>query len=555
MRTNAIDVTNQEGSARSAALEGPTAPAELANPDLAEPMASTAPTEIAKPEHAEQTVSAAPATRSAGCAPATDPRSDEAPMQDTIVAISTAVGAGAIGIVRMSGPQAVSLGASVFRPQRGGGLDEPTSSHVRYGHVIDPEHGVVVDEVLVLVMRGPATYTREDVVEVHCHGGPAAQRAVLRLLIHLGARPAEPGEFTRRAYLNGRIDLTQAESVAGIVQARTSSALRACVRQLSGGLSQRLRDIRAMLVGSLAQLEAGIDFTDEDLDELDRVLLADEIESAQASLTALLETAFLGRALENGVRTAIVGRPNVGKSSLLNALLMRERAIVSDIPGTTRDTVEEMLEVAGVPLHLVDTAGLRASKDLVEQLGVERSREAIREADLVLAVLDLSSPIEDEDLEMLSDLDTTRTIIVGNKRDTVPDPPSADTGWPGYVKDAIPERLGGGGGVTPEWQMLAVSALTGAGLDDLRACIERVVVGEGGVDLDEPILATERQSALAGEAAERVNAALRGLGADLPVELIAEEIRGAVLALGLITGEELVPDLIDEIFRRFCIGK
>src|SRR5665811_660714 len=314
--------------------------------------------------------------------------------------------------------------------------------------------------------RGPATYTREDVVEVHCHGGPAAQRAVLQLLMHSGARAAEPGEFTQRAYLNGRIDLTQAESVAGIVQARTSSALRACVRQLSGGLSQRLREVRAGLVGCLAQLEAGIDFTDEDIEELDREVLALELEKARADLGNLLDTAFLGRALENGVRTAIVGRPNVGKSSLLNALLMRERAIVSDIPGTTRDTVEEILEVAGVPLHLVDTAGLRASKDLVEQLGIERSHEAMREADLVLAILDLSSPVEDEDLEMLSDLDTRRTIIVGNKRDTVPDPPSADTGWPGYVKDAIPERLGGGGGVTPEWQMLAVSALTGAGLDD-----------------------------------------------------------------------------------------
>jgi tRNA modification GTPase len=298
-----------------------------------------------------------------------------------------------------------------------------------------------------------------------------------------------------------------------------------------------------------------MDFTDEDLDEFDTVLLSDELESAEASLKALLETAFLGRALENGVRTAIVGRPNVGKSSLLNALLMRERAIVSDIPGTTRDTVEEMLEVAGVPLHLVDTAGLRASKDLVEQLGVERSREAIRGADLVLAVLDLSSPIEDEDLEMLSDLDTRRTIIVGNKRDTVSNPPSLDMGWPAYVNDAIPGGRGRGDGATPEWEMLAVSALTGAGLEELRTCIERAVVGEGGVDLDEPILATERQSALAGEAAERVNAALRGLGGDLPVELIAEEIRGAVLALGLITGEELVPDLIDEIFRRFCIGK
>ncbi|MHB9149038.1 MAG: tRNA uridine-5-carboxymethylaminomethyl(34) synthesis GTPase MnmE [Thermoleophilia bacterium] len=475
--------------------------------------------------------------------------------QDTIVAISTAVGAGAIGIVRLSGPEAIELGERVFRPRRGPGLKESAPSHVRYGHVIDPEHEVPVDEVLAVAMRAPTTYTREDVVEIHCHGGPAAQRAVLRLLIRLGARPAEPGEFTRRAYLSGRIDLTQAESVAGIVRARTSSALRASVRQLSGGLSQRLRDIRAVLVGGLAQLEAGIDFTEEDIEDLDRESLAEELESPSADIKALLETALLGRALESGVRTAIVGRPNVGKSSLLNALLMRERAIVSDIPGTTRDTVEELIEVAGIPLQLVDTAGLRTSQDIVEQLGVERSHAAIREADLVLVVLDVSAPISAEDVEVFGGLDVRRTIVVGNKRDMIPDGPSDEAGWREYAKHALlgaPDREGR---ALEGWQSLAVSALTGAGMDELRDAIERVVVGEGGVDLDEPILATERQRALAEEAAASLGAALRGLHDGLSEELVAEDVRGAILALGMITGEELVPDLIDEIFRRFCIGK
>lgn len=483
------------------------------------------------------------------------PTSDPASTQDTIVAISTAVGAGAIGIVRLSGPEAIELGERVFRPRRGPGLKESAPSHMRYGHVIDPEHEVPVDEVLAVVMRAPATYTREDVVEIHCHGGPAAQRAVLRLLIRLGARPAEPGEFTRRAYLGGRIDLTQAESVAGIVRARTSSALRASVRQLSGGLSQRLRDIRAVLVGGLAQLEAGIDFTEEDIDDLDRESLAGELESASAGIKALLGTALLGRALESGVRTAIVGRPNVGKSSLLNALLMRERAIVSDIPGTTRDTVEELIEVAGIPLQLVDTAGLRPSQDIIEQLGVERSHAAIREADLVLVVLDISASLAAEDLEVFDGLDVHRTIVVGNKRDMIADGPTDEAGWREYAEHALlgaPDReeraLVG-------WNSLAVSALTGAGMDELRDAIERVVVGEGGVDLDEPILATERQRALAEEAAASLGVALRGLQDGLSEELVAEDVRGGILALGLITGEELVPDLIDEIFRRFCIGK
>ncbi|MCL5942408.1 MAG: tRNA uridine-5-carboxymethylaminomethyl(34) synthesis GTPase MnmE [Actinobacteria bacterium] len=339
---------------------------------------------------------------------------------DTIVALSTASGAGAIGIVRLSGPQAVPLGSLVFRPARGTGTFGAGESHrLRYGHVVDPSSGITVDEVLAVAMRAPATYTREDVVEIHCHGGPAAQRAVLRLLVRLGARPAEAGEFTKRAFLNGRLDLTQAESVAAIVGARSSSALRAAVRQLEGGLAERLRSIRRSLVSVLAQVEVGIDFSDEDPGEIDRPALAARVEAVERELRALLQTAFLGRLLEQGVRTAIVGRPNVGKSSLLNGLLMRERAIVSEIPGTTRDTVEELVEVAGIPLHLVDTAGLRESEDTVERLGIERSRQAMQTADLVLAVFDLSSPLEAEDADLLAELQPERTILVGNKCDLV----------------------------------------------------------------------------------------------------------------------------------------
>lgn len=497
------------------------------------------------------------------------------PPADTIVALSTAVGTGAIGIVRLSGSMAVPIAAQAFRAARPPDLGEGPSHVVRYGHVVDPATGRTVDEVLAIVMRAPATYTREDVVEVHCHGGPAAQRAVLRVLVALGARPAEPGEFTKRAFLHGRIDLTQAESVAGVVQARSAGALRAAIRQLDGGLGDRVRALRADLVTVLAALEAEIDFSTEDVDEVDVEAVTAELEGIEGRLRGLLSTALLGRALEHGVRTAIVGRPNVGKSSLLNALLMRERAIVSEVPGTTRDTVEELIEVAGIPLYLIDTAGLRSSDDHVERLGIERSRRALEQADLVLAVLDLTEGVTAEDEELLSAAPSERTIVVGNKLDLFTEGDGdarGDRDAPmGATADGSP--AGGRQGApltgrphTPltgrpdspfsgRWTVCEVSALTGAGIDGLRKAIEGLVVGEGGLQLEEPLLATERQRSLAAEAAAAVASAAAGLRAGAPVELVCDDVRRSVEALGGITGEELLPDLIDEIFRRFCIGK
>lgn len=495
------------------------------------------------------------------------------PPADTIVALSTAVGTGAIGIVRLSGSMAVPIVAQAFRAARRPELGEGPSHMVRYGHVVDPATGRTVDEVLVIVMRAPATYTREDVVEVHCHGGPAAQRAVLRVLVALGARPAEPGEFTKRAFLHGRIDLTQAESVAGVVQARSAGALRAAIRQLDGGLGDRVRALRADLVTVLAGLEAEIDFSTEDIDEVDIEAVTAELDGIEGRLRGLLSTALLGRALEHGVRTAIVGRPNVGKSSLLNALLMRERAIVSEVPGTTRDTVEELIEVAGIPLYLIDTAGLRSSDDHVERLGIERSRRALEQADLVLAVLDLTEGVTAADEELLSAAPPARTIVVGNKLDLFTRDRDGDNGdgdvLDGDDGDVLGARIASAGAIADgstapgrpgsslsgRWTVCEVSALTGAGIDGLRKAIEGLVVGEGGLQLEEPLLATERQRSLAGEATSAVAVAAAGLRAGAPVELVCDDVRRSVEALGGITGEELLPDLIDEIFRRFCIGK
>ena len=468
--------------------------------------------------------------------------------EDTIVALSTATGVGAIGIVRMSGPEALGIAEASFRPGRGASLAQQETHRVLYGHVVDPRDGQDVDEVLVVVMRAPHSYTREDIVEIHCHGGVAAQRAVLRLLVYLGARPAEPGEFTKRAFLNGRIDLAQAESVAAIVSARSTGALRASVRQLEGGLSERLRAVRHSLVGLLAQIEATVDFTDDDLDPLDWGGLAAGLLAARGELEKLLRTAFVGRALEHGVTTAIVGKPNVGKSSLLNALLMRERAIVSDIPGTTRDTVEELMEIGGIPIHLVDTAGIRVGGDHVERLGVERSVKAMEQADLVLAVIDLSKPWDDSDSALLDGLDRTRSIVVCNKSDLVGD---------GKVKVESLAALFGADG-RPESagrRICAVSALTGEGLEDLRGAVEQIISGGAGLHLEEPVLASERQRGLVGEACDRTEAALEASLSRRNEELVCEDIRAAIQALGRITGEDLTRDLLDEIFSRFCIGK
>ncbi len=536
---------------------------------------------------------------------ASDPEQepDEIPQRgDTIAALSTGTGLGAIGIVRMSGPDAVSIAESVFRAGAGESLAEAESHRLLYGHVVDPSNGHDVDEVLVAIMLGPRSYTREDVVEVHCHGGVAAQRAVLRLVLRRGARLADPGEFTKRAFLNGRIDLAQAESVAAIVAARSSGALRASVRQLEGGLSATLRDIRRKLIGLLAQIEASLDFADEDIEAVDWEGLEDGLREVQENLERLLRTAFLGRALEYGLRTAIVGRPNVGKSSLLNALLMRERAIVSDVPGTTRDTVEELLEIGGIPIHLVDTAGIRAGGDHVERLGVARSVKAMEQADLVLAVLDVSRGWDEEDVEFLRSLDCRRTVVVCNKLDLLQpaerkpntdrpvgyrhqgkgdgedrDGENPEVRWTdGEGRDenhhgdhsseeiaaeairSLQATLGVLGNDPDEgtgWRVCGVSARTGQGLDFLRLTIEAVVSGGEGLHLEEPVLASERQRGLVAEAFDRTEAAVESASRGNGEELVCEDIRQAVAALGRITGEDLTEDLLDEIFNRFCIGK
>ncbi|MFA6002034.1 MAG: tRNA uridine-5-carboxymethylaminomethyl(34) synthesis GTPase MnmE [Thermoleophilia bacterium] len=455
----------------------------------------------------------------------------------TIAAISTPLGAGAIGIVRMTGSESISICERVFRSHRGLTLAQSDSHTLHYGVIGDPETGVRIDEVLVGLMRAPGTYTREDIVEVNCHGGPIAQQNILSLFLRHGADLARPGDFTRRAFLNGRIDLVQAESVAQLISAKTEAGLKVALSQLEGTLSDEIREIRRSIMTVLASTEANLDFSDEDMEELDRSEIDGRLVQIESRLKELIDTAFVGRVLSEGVRTAIVGKPNVGKSSLLNSLLMRERAIVTEVPGTTRDTIEEIINVQGIPLQLIDTAGLRPSSDEVEQIGMERSRRAMREADLVLCLFDGSEREDDHDRALITSVPAEKAIYVVNKADMF------RGRAPSFNQGLLPARP------------VVISAMTRQGLKDLKEKIASMVLGGTLPPLESPVITQERHRRLLEGAAESLALTRQALRVGLGEEIIAEELRGALASLGEITGEEFVEELLDLIFHEFCIGK
>ena len=336
---------------------------------------------------------------------------------DTIAAISTAPGEGAIGIVRISGEDAIRIADEVYRLKEKR-LKEQPSHTIHYGHIVDPKNDEVIDEVMVTVLRAPKTFTREDVVEINCHGGIVAINRILQLVLRMGARLAEPGEFTKRAFLNGRIDLSQAEAVMDLIRAKTDKSMQMAMRQLDGELSKLIQNLRQEILNTLAQVEVNIDYPEyDDVEEMTLQLLREKTQQVSQGIRALLNTASQGKILRDGLKTAIVGRPNVGKSSLLNVLLREEKAIVTDIAGTTRDTIEEYVNVRGVPLQLIDTAGIRETDDVVERIGVERSRKALNEADFVLLILNQSEELMDEDLRLLEQTKDFKRIILLNKTD------------------------------------------------------------------------------------------------------------------------------------------
>jgi tRNA modification GTPase len=452
---------------------------------------------------------------------------------DTIAAISTPPGEAGIGIVRLSGPEAETIARRLFRPRRS---HPHWQSHRLYlGHILDSQ-GEILDEVLLTLMRAPQTYTREDVVEIHCHSGFAVLRAILGEVLAQGARLARPGEFTLRAFLSGRLDLSQAEAVLEVIKARTQASLRVAAAHLSGGLGQRLGELGAALLGVLVRLEAALDFPEEAL-ELSPEAIKEALAGPQQGLEHLMITYRQGRLLREGVKVVLAGRPNVGKSSLLNRLLDADRAIVTDIPGTTRDVIEETFTLGGLALCLSDTAGLREARDLVEELGVARSRERLAQADLVLYLVDASEPFSAEDSQVLGELADRPVLIVMNKMDLAQK----------LQVDEI-RRIS-------SHPTVAISALTGQGLEDLEQAVLDLVLG-GGVRTDGEMVTQARHAELLGRAGGALGRA-RGLldQADPPWELVALEVKEALLALREITGEEVGDAVLDHIFSEFCIGK
>ncbi|MHB1004816.1 MAG: tRNA uridine-5-carboxymethylaminomethyl(34) synthesis GTPase MnmE [Chloroflexota bacterium] len=457
-------------------------------------------------------------------------------LDDTIAAIATPIGEGGVGIVRLSGPRAGTIAQALFRRTRGRG--ELRSHRLYYGHVHDPQSGAVVDEVLLAYMRAPHTYTREDVVEINCHGGPLPLQRVLALALREGARLANPGELTLRAFLNGRLDLAEAEAVVDVVRARTEPGLRLAVAQLGGDLSRAVASLRRQSLDVLAYLTATIDFAEDEIPPQD---VEGSLAAAIAGADSLLAGADAGIIYRQGLRVAIVGRPNVGKSSLLNALLRENRAIVTPVPGTTRDTVVETLNLRGIPVVLVDTAGICDAQDLVERLGVERSREAVAGADLVLFILDASEPPQVYDREVASLIAGKPAVVVLNKSD-------------------LPARLGALGAeeaarLLPGAPIVAMAASLGAGVTALEDAVAAAVLGGRAGVSAEPLVSNPRHKDALRRARERLAAALDGWRAGLPADFATIDLRAAVDALGEITGESASEDLLETIFSQFCIGK
>ncbi len=457
-------------------------------------------------------------------------------LNDTIAAISTPVGEGAIAIVRTSGPRSIVMADRLFRGKNK--LSAVHSHTVHHGQVVDPETGQVVDDVLVSLMKGPATYTGEDLVEINCHGGQLVTQKILQLVIRSGARLASPGEFTRRAFLNGRLDLAQAEAVVDLIRSKADVSLKVAMRQLSGGLSKDIAEIRRNLIDALALVETEIDFTDQELgiEAGDQAIVA--MGGAEKIICRLLSGASIGEKLREGYTVVIVGRPNVGKSSLFNAMLQTNRAIVTEIPGTTRDTISESIELEGIPLRLVDTAGLHAGQGLVEREGVRRTRQQMSSADLLLVLLDGSESIRREDRRILKETESQRVFIVVNKIDLerVLD-----------LKDL--EKM------LPSGRVFYTSAKQGDGLGDVAKAIKKELFNGHEPDVSEALVSNVRHRDALQGALENTCRARRQITASNKEELAAVDLREALSALGEITGETCNEEILDNIFSQFCVGK
>jgi tRNA modification GTPase len=453
---------------------------------------------------------------------------------DTIAAISTPPGRGGIGVMRLSGPASLDIAASIFHSKSEAQLDTPNRAH--FGHLIDPATGEIVDEVILTFFKAPHSYTGEDVAEISCHGSPIILQRVLQLAIDRRARIAEPGEFTFRAFLNKRIDLTQAQAVRDVINAQTQYQARVATKQLEGELSRRLKPLKDTLVEVIVHLESSLEFVEEDISPQTTSILLTKLQLVIDALCAIADSFSFGRYLREGFDLAIVGRPNVGKSSVFNRLIGSDRAIVTELPGTTRDALYESTSISGVPVRLIDTAGIRETTDLVESLGITRSRTVIADADISLLVLDASEPLTGDDVNLLNHLSQERRMIAVNKTDL---PNKIET-----------NSIQAGGG-----EVINISALTGNGFDLLTRKILGQLAGDAAMERDDIMLTDARQHAAVRNAIEQLGDASKMMRSRELEEIVLLKLRSALSAFGEITGETLNDDILGQIFSTFCIGK
>lgn len=457
-------------------------------------------------------------------------------MEDTIAAVATAYGEGGIGIIRISGEEALPILQEIFEFH--GDTDTFISRRMTYGKIIDKEKNQIIDEVLAVYMKGPKTYTAEDVVEINCHGSMVSLRKTLALVLRKGARLAEPGEFTKRAFLNGRLDLSQAEAVIDMIRAKTDKSFDVAVSQLEGRLSLKVEEIRQKLLDLLVDITVNIDYPDEDIEEMTYEKLEESIVETQDMIEKLLATSSTGKMIREGIKIAIVGKPNVGKSSLMNGLLKETRAIVTDIPGTTRDTIEEVLSIRNIPVYLVDTAGIRETSDKVEKMGIEKSKEAFNQADFILFLLDGSRPLEEEDLQIMEFLKERKSLVLINKRDL----------GEAISIEEISAKL-------PASQVIEASLLKGQGITEIEDAVENLVYGGEIVQKESMMVNNVRHIELLQQAVKSLTDALHMSERREALDFIEVDVNNAYERLGEIIGETVSDDIINEVFARFCLGK
>ena len=456
-------------------------------------------------------------------------------MEDTIAAIATAPGEGGIGIIRISGEESKSVLDKIFIPANPSSLQNRKMS---YGNIVDPLSNKVIDEVLCVYMKGPKTYTVEDVVEINCHGGMVPLRKTLELVLANGARMAEPGEFTKRAFLNGRLDLSQAEAVIDVIKAKTDKTFDVALNQLEGTFSERIREIRNKLVDILVNLTVNIDYPDEDIEEITYEKLSFDLNEVLSEIENLLSSADTGRIMRDGLSVAIIGKPNVGKSSLMNSLLKETRAIVTEIPGTTRDTIEEHISIKGIPVRLTDTAGIRETDDIIEKIGIEKSKESFNQADLVIFILDSSRNLEHEDMEIMELINPDKTVILLNKIDLNQI----------LKKDDILLK-------NPGFTIIETSMKNQMGISEIENKIVDLVYG-GKVSQNNNLMVTNvRHKDILEKSRKSLDDAINMVKMQEALEFIEIDVNSAYESLGEIIGETVQDDIINEVFARFCLGK